>query len=181
MHTSKKKFVEPPNVGPRINLIRPSLLKSKIYQNLIWISLQDDLNLTQRWKGAWHHFRYNTNIKKISRKNIYVEKTRWNKTLVCLDRKQLGPAKAACMCLILKDCVILMRHKKIRFQKLDFAQHLSCFSSKTSKQSEKFWDNHLSQLNNISIVKKNQRLPLLQEPLSQPVLSVELFISDLIV
>ena len=80
------------------------------------------------------------------------------------------------MCLILNEFAILIRRPK--FGELDFAQNLSCFSTKTSEKSKKKLaivsreKNHLLKIN---------EPPLLQEPLWQPPLpSVELFISDLI-
>ena len=77
----------------------------------------------------------------------------------------------------MNEIAILMQHEKFD----DFAQNLSCFSTKNKTfESKKIWDDQVSQRNNNSL-SKIKDMPLLQEPLSQPVLSVELFISYLIV
>ena len=63
---------------------------------------------------------------------------------------------------------------------MEFAENFSCFSTEISDESEKFRDTQFSQEDNIFHIKKNKESLLLQEQLSQLVLSIELFISDLI-
>ena len=49
-----------------------------------------------------------------------------------------GPAKSGGTCLILNEIAILMRHETYGFQKLDFDNNLSCFSTEVSEKSKKF-------------------------------------------
>ena len=69
---------------------------------------------------------------------------------------------------------------KCDFKKLDFAQILSCFSTKKSKRVGNFEIINFPKEIKL-LFQKIKKLPLLQEQLSQPILSIKRFISDLIV